>query len=738
MIIRLTPIATIGLMCIVLCETPIARCSEPVAAPARRLALLIGVGRYQHLPASEHLDGCANDVVAMRQVLQSRFGFAPADVVTLVDEQATGPAIRTAMKHLAEQVGGLPAGTSTQVVFHFSGHGSQVTDQPEGNPDCDEDDGLDETMVPYDALAQGGDQDLRDDELNAFADTVCKNKSARLCIVLDCCHSGSGARGTTKLRRLTRGLRNLPDDAPPGRRIQPKPLPDGSVMLSACRAKEVEPEYQEGDKTYGLLTRFVVQSLTQSRTVSALNYEQLRRSVLHGYQTTAGVAQAPMPQLEGAPGDLRAAVLGAGAANDLPPYYAVEQVPNDPSRAQLAAGTFHGITVGSLFEVVDAGSVDGSAPSATSAPADDGLLLKIVQVDGASARGKLQRGCGDSASAARWPKQLAAAVALERYHDLGDAGLRVAVVRAVNDRTDGARLRKDATDLQVVLDGFALAQRRSESPWLTWVEGEGSVDVVLKISGKQAAIFPATGRTLREPGAGTSQPAGLPDADPLRGGWGPIDLDQVKGAEQLADHLRRISRARNLIRLASSQSEQQGKSAANSAVELTLAHVGVDAQQAIVDEGDWMPDKESSLIMKEGEFYALRVTNPATTKDPLYATVLIIGPNLDIQIAFPRQSGAGLVDEQALLPNQPRLSDGFACDDLKGERWAIVLATSKPHDLTYVAQDELPRVRGGADAFQRLLQEQTITRTRGDHRLGGAVAPAERWSAAVIRWEARP
>ena len=707
-------------------RTPAA---ENAGAPeVYKFALLIGVGHYKHLPASEQLDGCANDVAAMRDVLQQRFAFPKNDIISLLDEQATSDSIRAGMQELTKRAAAVPRGQLLQVVFHFSGHGSQVADQAEGDVDSDEIDGLDETLVPYDALSQGGEQDLRDDELNAFAEAISSNPNARLCFVLDCCHSGSGARGTTKLRRLSRGLRTLPEDMPAERRVREKQLPERVVMISACRAQEVEPEYQDGDKTYGLLTRFVVQSLTQTKSVSALNYEQLRQAILHGYHSSAGIPQAPLPQLEGRPADLRSVVLGAGAQNDLPPYYAVEQSAGDPSRAKLSAGAFHGITVGSLFEIVAIEQVAVFQSSTTFA--DGALLLKIEQVDGAGARGRLQRMTSTGPESARWPRDLKKAVAAERFHEVGDAGLRVAVVRAEDDRTDGPRLKQGAADLSVVKQAFSEAQRRGEARWVDWVEDDSAVDVVLRISDGQGAFFPATGRTVRRRESTSSAPAAL------IGGWGPIQLSDSNAPKLIADYLRRISLTRNLIRLASTQSATGADLAANQ-IKLELVRVRVDDQAGVVEDGVWKADQDGTQTMHTGDLYALRITNPASAKAPLYATVLVIGPNLDVQIAFPKQAGVGLVDEQILSPNQTRLSDGFACDDVEGERWAIVLATSTPRDLTYVAQDELPRVRGESSSFDRLLQGFTVSRTRGDQRIGASSAP-EAWSSGYLRWESRP
>ena len=149
-------------------------------AETPRLALVIGIAKYPNLGASEQLKGCGNDVVAIRRLLIERFRFKENNIKTLVDHQATSGAIRAAMSDLIAQVKALPAdGPIAQVVFHVSGHGSQIPDQPFGDPDHDEEDGLDETIVPYDATKQGGKEDIRDDEINAFVNQICADNKAQ-------------------------------------------------------------------------------------------------------------------------------------------------------------------------------------------------------------------------------------------------------------------------------------------------------------------------------------------------------------------------------------------------------------------------------------------------------------------------------------------------------------------------------------------------------------------------------
>jgi len=72
-----------------------------LAAPseARRLALLVGVGDYGAAQVND-LQGPPFDVRALREVLLQRWHFAPQDVRTLLDAQATRAGILAALDRL--------------------------------------------------------------------------------------------------------------------------------------------------------------------------------------------------------------------------------------------------------------------------------------------------------------------------------------------------------------------------------------------------------------------------------------------------------------------------------------------------------------------------------------------------------------------------------------------------------------------------------------------------------------
>jgi len=170
----------------------------------RKLALLVGINQYKDAP----LQGCVTDVNLQQQLLIHRFGFNPKDILILTDEQATRQGILNAFEeHLIKQ-----AKPGDVVVYHFSGHGSQVSD-----PDCDSSDCLNSTFVPIDSsLAtgytnQGGVvQDIMGHTLFLLMAAL---QTENVTVVLDSCHSGGGTRGNFRVRSRSGGSQLQPVDA---------------------------------------------------------------------------------------------------------------------------------------------------------------------------------------------------------------------------------------------------------------------------------------------------------------------------------------------------------------------------------------------------------------------------------------------------------------------------------------------------------------------------------------------
>jgi hypothetical protein len=137
------------------------------------LALCIGINDYPG--TGSDLAGCVNDASDWAAALKRR-GF---DVQMLLNRQATGAAIRSAIKTVVAR-----AKPGDSVVVQYSGHGSFVPDQ-----DGDEPDGTDECLCPYDVGRKGP---ITDDEL--FDLYSARQSGVKLLMISDSCHSGTVAR----------------------------------------------------------------------------------------------------------------------------------------------------------------------------------------------------------------------------------------------------------------------------------------------------------------------------------------------------------------------------------------------------------------------------------------------------------------------------------------------------------------------------------------------------------------
>jgi hypothetical protein len=219
--------------CAALC---VALASSIEAQPAsHRRALLIGINDYSASTLGTHpraplppgrdwprLSGAVNDVEAMQEMLVLLYGFQRQDIVVLTNQAATRQAIVQAIEqHLVRN-----AAKGDEAFFYFGGHGSQVR-----NSRSDEPDKLDETIVPADSCL--GAPDIRDKELRSFFNGIL-DRGARLTVMLDNCHSGSGARGLATGAR-PRGVHPDDRDIADGRDYGPRPENHGALVLSASQ-----------------------------------------------------------------------------------------------------------------------------------------------------------------------------------------------------------------------------------------------------------------------------------------------------------------------------------------------------------------------------------------------------------------------------------------------------------------------------------------------------------------------
>lgn len=151
----------------------------------RKKALLVGINKYRL--GGNDLQGCVNDTETMYSLLVNQFKFDPANVRALVDERATKRGI---LERLEWLLTGYKVGD--ELVFFYSGHGSQVRDR---NGD-ELNDQLDEILCPHDL---NWDDPLTDDYLGALFKQI--PKGIHLTMICDSCHSGTMSKSMSKIYR---------------------------------------------------------------------------------------------------------------------------------------------------------------------------------------------------------------------------------------------------------------------------------------------------------------------------------------------------------------------------------------------------------------------------------------------------------------------------------------------------------------------------------------------------------
>lgn len=313
---------------------------EPPSAP-QRWAVLVGINDYLHFDGVENGDllGAVNDARSMADVLTARWGFPAGNVRLLLDAEASREGIREALTEwLASRV--KPGDVA---VFFFAGHGSQVIDM-EG----DEDDGLDETITPWDVLPTSSENDITDDQLREWLEAV---PTKDLVVVLDACHSGTATRAlSTRVRP-----RSLPREAPkaPGTRGEGAGAEPGllrgavALELAAAAPHQVAMDAlfapRGGTTPYagGAFTTHLVRQLW--RAEPGTSYRAVFRAASEGMKAERFAQDA---QIEGASD----APLFAVAPGEVTPLGAGEVAAERAGgRTLLRAGLVQGVTVGSLY-----------------------------------------------------------------------------------------------------------------------------------------------------------------------------------------------------------------------------------------------------------------------------------------------------------------------------------------------------------------------------------------------------
>lgn len=391
----------------------------PAGTGPQQWALLIGINEYPRLDKQYHLSGCVNDVDAVEALLMgTQFGFPPENVLKLTSPTSGGSRLPTRANileafrvHLTENSRIKP---SDVVVIYYSGHGSQIPDE-EG----DEEDGLDETIVPCDAGPDRSKRedvvDVSDDEISLMLERLAA-RTKNINLIFDSCHSGTVTRDLADAPGQERHLpaATYPVEKRPRpvvgttRSMGPSgwmPLSDGYVLLSACMADERAREDGFGfwrKKRFGLLTYYLLETMrevgTETTYYDIWDKVKVKVSSHNRWQN---------PQLEGA---YERKVFGGAA---LPRRRFVEVSGKDGRGVTLSAGVANGATIHSKFAVYPRGTQIFDDLAARVA------VVRLTGVDAFTSTGRVEEGSLEAIEQG--------SPAIEIEHDFGDMRMCVSV-----------------------------------------------------------------------------------------------------------------------------------------------------------------------------------------------------------------------------------------------------------------------------------------------------------------------
>jgi hypothetical protein len=652
--------------------------NPPPPIPGRR-ALLVGVTKYDRLPAALWLTGPGNDVAKLRHVLTSFYGFPKEDVVCLTEAEQS-PSRRPTRENIERAFRQLAADAreGDHVFILIAGHGARQPELPTRDPEFRQPHGLNEIFLPADVSdAKGSPPQVPnavvDVDFRVWLAEITKKK-AFVWVVFDCCHSGDMSRGSEDARQLPPGVlvpaaalerareaardgggRPPPETSP---QAQPGVDDDRLVALYACRPtqKTLEWDFPVGKESerHGILSHTLAEVLTAAtRDPARLTYRDLLRRVELHY---AARGWAATPTLAGAGQDRF--VFG-----EQKPHAAQFEVTWTPGGYRVSAGSFHGLTAGSVLVVYQPGDA-GPKPKAVYAQVvSTAPFESVVEPCAFGGRGKedaLPRlaTCDVERIAFKIPP------------------LKVAVVCPAG--------KAAATEVRQVVQKVALKR----SPLITLLDTHKGADWLIRCGRDGVTLEEATGSRPSTP---------LPAAD------------DPKFGEELDKKLLRIYRAQSLIAVGNQlEAERRGRSAKID-FELTVFRTKADGKEEPVTPG------LQGLAFLPGESLRLRVRN-TSKEEKIDVALLVVRSDYSITCFYPGWRSPGVDIEPNQEINQE--SEQYTDDPPFGPEYLVAIAVpaTKRVDFSALVQPGLKDRGYGDDAPLAQLLERALDGfgTRGD------------------------
>ena len=204
--------------------------------PEKIGVLISAVNNYKN--TEWNLKGPVNDALLLESKLKSKYNIPEKNIIRLIDSNATKKNILEQSKYIVDNF--------DEVIFSWSGHGTQIYDETE--PDMKE-----EVIVTWD---HNWDDVLMGDDIYAIY-----SKAKKATIILDCCHAQGGSKDGAVVKSI------IP---PHGIKFtkRPKVNKDNITEIAACLSHQLAYEEPIKGKWHGIFTYYLCQIIEENPLVT--------------------------------------------------------------------------------------------------------------------------------------------------------------------------------------------------------------------------------------------------------------------------------------------------------------------------------------------------------------------------------------------------------------------------------------------------------------------------------------
>lgn len=692
-----------------------------------KFALLVGINKYKATKEVNPLLGSENDADLMFDLLVQDYGFDPKNIKVLKGEGAskeklaTADNIRSGFKWLIEKAAeSKKVGNEAIVIFYYSGHGSQVSNQSDDKYD-ELDDDKDETIVPYDSR-QGNVYDMRDDELDDYYAEL-STHTPNITLILDSCHSGTASRGDENMV-----ARLASDD------IRPQPYYKRKyhlttqdrigkfVTLSAATSyqRAYERDKRRPNEPHnGVFTYYLVQAL--KRASRATTYRELIQEVSIGVKSEIPSGQDPQSE-----GNIDSYVFGS-AAKRAEPFITVLHVNREKGEVTFNAGQVHGVKPGSMIAIYTG--------SATSYAGVEGFLTNAVVKEKSVKVGTAvailpKPASADEAKKIKQVNKLSKVILLSP--NFGGGALRVDLsnIETLKNRSTNASLKdeiaRSLNDMRLIESDLVKITRGydAESP------DENDSPLIMLKKEKFGYVFPKEDMLPPLKDEEFCAPPVKPAVDEEilylddgtgRALFGYYIRPNQADAYDIAKIIDLYARQRNLLALSNNSSKLGGN------IHVTLAYIpgnftkkcengqpvrnfNEDSQrrpQLLFDSLQNQPRIRTELGLNQ--VFELRIKN--ISKQIAYVTAILVGTDGSIEIIYP---DGGNAEASLLKPgNEASIGRRVTTAPLGAEKY-IIFITKKPTGFSFLVTQGVRRNKGDSSMLEKILTRSGTISSRSE------------------------